>query len=68
MKENCEVLARARIEAKRKGLDESKVECPFIDVCKGTKCYMFQGGFPRENMEIAEDMKNYEIPSGKYRK
>jgi hypothetical protein len=40
MKEGCELLAKAKAEAIYRGLDASKVECPFIYACKGHRCYM----------------------------
>lgn len=40
-KENCELLLRAKSLAIRRGLDDSKIECPFLDICKGVRCHMF---------------------------
>ena len=57
MKENCELLAKAQALAINRGLDASRVQCPFIDVCKGTKCYMFDPQDPEENQLIAEDLR-----------
>jgi hypothetical protein len=56
-KEPCELLLRAKSLAIQRGLDDSKVECPFIDICKGEKCYMFDPDEPEENEIIARSLK-----------
>lgn len=59
--EDCELLLRAKALAVKKGLDDSKVECPFIDVCKGRRCYMFDVHDTfEENRLVAEDLKKHE--------
>jgi len=40
----------------QRGLDDTKVECSFINVCKGTRCYMFDADEPEENQLIAADL------------
>ncbi|KKQ63508.1 MAG: hypothetical protein US85_C0016G0004 [Candidatus Shapirobacteria bacterium GW2011_GWF1_38_23] len=57
MTERCELLAKAQALANHRGLDSSRVECPFLSVCRGTRCYMFDPDTPNENFEIAEDLK-----------
>jgi hypothetical protein len=57
MKERCDLLAKAQSLAVRRGLDETKVQCPFLDVCKGTKCHMFDSEEMEENIIIAEDLR-----------
>lgn len=59
-KEPCELLIKAKSLAIRRGLDDTKVECPFIDVCKGTRCYLFNGNNTEENHLIYEDLKGNE--------
>lgn len=60
-KENCELLARAQALAIKRNLDVTKVECPFIEVCKGERCYMFDAyDSPEENLEVAEDLKRFD--------
>jgi hypothetical protein len=40
----CELLARAKALAIKRGLDDTKVECPFVDspVCTGTHCILYE--------------------------
>jgi len=52
----CELLAKTKALAIQRGLDESKVECPLINVCKGTRCYMFDEEEPEESELIANDL------------
>jgi len=40
--ERCELLARAKALAIKKGLDSQKVECPAIEVCEGTSCIFLE--------------------------
>jgi hypothetical protein len=40
--ENCELLIKAKALAIKRGLDSSKVECPFVEFCKGTTCYIME--------------------------
>jgi hypothetical protein len=60
LKENCELLARAQSLAIKRGLDVSRVVCPFSDVCKGERCHLFNADEPNENQEIAESLRNYD--------
>jgi hypothetical protein len=50
----CELLIRAKALAIRKGLDDTKVECPFINICQGTKCHLLPDEIEDE-MEMEED-------------
>lgn len=60
-KENCELLLRAKSLAIRRGLDDSKIECPFLDICKGVRCHMFSvEDSLDENWQVAEDMRKSE--------
>lgn len=37
---DCELVRAARILALQRGLNENEIECPFIDICKGTICHL----------------------------
>ena len=39
--EGCELLAKAKALAIKRGLDSSLIDCPFIGVCTGKRCHMF---------------------------
>jgi hypothetical protein len=54
-KERCELLVNAKSLAIDKGLDPSEVECPLIDICKGTKCYMFDTFSPKFDPDNYKD-------------
>lgn len=57
-RKGCEMILRAKSLAIKRGLDDSKVEYPFINVCKGTRCYMFSADDSlEENWQIAEDLQ-----------
>lgn len=57
-KQGCEMRLRAKSLAIKRGLDDSKVVCPFLDICKGTKCHMFSPDDSlEENWQIAEDLQ-----------
>lgn len=34
----CELLARAKVLAIKRGLDSTQVECPIADICKHNVC------------------------------
>lgn len=56
--ESCELLFKANVLALKRGLDTSKIECPFTDVCIGVRCYLMEDT-PKD--EIVENyMKKYE--------
>jgi hypothetical protein len=38
MKENCELLMKAKILASKRGLDSSQIDCPIIKTCTGNSC------------------------------
>lgn len=60
-KENCELILRAKSLAIKRGLDDTKVECPVMDICKGTRCHLFSAEDSLdENWQVAEDIKRFE--------
>jgi hypothetical protein len=68
MKENepCELLLRARALAAQRELEVAKLKCPFLDVCRGTTCFLFDPDTPNENDEIADDLRELQpIKNGK---
>lgn len=40
--EGCELLAKARLLAMKRGLDPDKVACVFPNICKGTTCFLLE--------------------------
>lgn len=59
MNERCELLAKAKNMAIKKGLDSAKIDCPMIGVCTGARCYMFDKVGVTET-KIAEYLNTWE--------
>lgn len=60
-RKSCEIFKQAKELAINNGLGETKVKCPFFDVCQGKKFYMFDPLEPEENWQIYEDMKRLQV-------
>lgn len=57
---NCEIQSKLIVEAIKKGHDPDYVVCPFYDVCKGTRCYLFDAEKMEESWETYNDLKEME--------